>query len=129
MVHFKMACYMIIGLIMLAAGCAPSAAKKTDTASASADSIPKASTSPSPGEGKRDAARESTTDRSSLGELQEGKSSESTGPLKDILYDYDSYSLRADAREILRANADWLKGNQTVRVEIEGHCDERGTNE
>ena len=42
MVHFKMACYMLIGLIMLAAGCAPSAAKKTDTdASASAGSTPK----------------------------------------------------------------------------------------
>ena len=130
MVHFKMACYMLIGLIMLAAGCAPSAAKKTDTdASASAGSTPRVSTSPSPGEGKRDAARESTTDRSSLGDLQEGKSSESTGPLKDILYDYDSHSLRADAREILRANANWLKGNQAARVEIEGHCDERGTNE
>ena len=74
MVHFKMACYMVIGLIMLAAGCAPSAAKKTDTAaSASAGSTPKASTSPSPGEGKRDTARESTTDRSSLGRTARGK--------------------------------------------------------
>ncbi|HYA28430.1 MAG TPA: OmpA family protein, partial [Acidobacteriota bacterium] len=27
------------------------------------------------------------------------------------------------------ANADWLKGNPAARVEIEGHCDERGTNE
>jgi peptidoglycan-associated lipoprotein len=29
----------------------------------------------------------------------------------------------------LRANADWLKRNPASRVEIEGHCDERGTNE
>jgi peptidoglycan-associated lipoprotein len=130
MVHFKMVCYMVIGLIMLAAGCAPSVTKKTETASsASAGSTPKASTSAEPGEGKRGVARESTTDRSSLGQLQEGKSSESAGPLKDILYDYDSHSLGGDAREILRTNADWLKGNPAARVEIEGHCDERGTNE
>jgi peptidoglycan-associated lipoprotein len=29
----------------------------------------------------------------------------------------------------LRANADWLKTNATARVQIEGHCDERGTAE
>ena len=34
-----------------------------------------------------------------------------------------------DARAVLRANADWLKNNPSARVEIEGHCDERGTNE
>jgi len=28
-----------------------------------------------------------------------------------------------------RANADWLRSNPSARVEIEGHCDERGTNE
>ncbi len=33
------------------------------------------------------------------------------------------------SRAILRANADWLKANPSVRVEIEGHADERGTNE
>jgi peptidoglycan-associated lipoprotein len=29
----------------------------------------------------------------------------------------------------LRANADWLKKNSNARVEIEGHCDDRGTSE
>jgi peptidoglycan-associated lipoprotein len=130
MVHFKMAYCMLIGLIILAAGCAPSTTKKDDTASApSAGSGPKAGTSPSAGEGKRGTARESTTDRSSLDQLKEGKSPETTGPLKDILFDFDSHNLRADARDILRANADWLKRNPASRVEIEGHCDERGTNE
>ena len=30
---------------------------------------------------------------------------------------------------MLRVNADWLRANPAVRVEIEGHCDERGTSE
>lgn len=51
------------------------------------------------------------------------------GPLKDVNFDFDRYDLRPDAREILKANADWLKANPAARVEIEGHADERGTNE
>lgn len=50
-------------------------------------------------------------------------------PLKDLYFDYDSYDLRSDAREILKANANWLESNPSARIEIEGHCDERGTNE
>jgi peptidoglycan-associated lipoprotein len=128
--HFKMACYALAALITLAAGCAPSTADKSAGAPApSGESSAKAATSASQGEGKRGSAKETTTDRSSLSELQEGKSSDSAGPLKDIFYDFDSYNLRADARDVLRANADWLKRNPAARVEIEGHCDERGTNE
>lgn len=51
------------------------------------------------------------------------------GPLRDVNFDFDRYDLRPDAREILKAHAAWLKANPQVRVEIEGHCDERGTNE
>ncbi len=29
----------------------------------------------------------------------------------------------------LKAAADWLKKNSTARIEVEGHCDDRGTNE
>ncbi|MCZ6624238.1 MAG: peptidoglycan-associated lipoprotein Pal [Deltaproteobacteria bacterium] len=52
-----------------------------------------------------------------------------SSPLKDIHYNFDSYDLRGDARETLKANVGWLKANPSARVEIEGHCDERGTNE
>jgi peptidoglycan-associated lipoprotein len=49
--------------------------------------------------------------------------------LKEIYFDYDRYDVRTDARATLRGNADWLKSNGAVRVQIEGHADERGTNE
>lgn len=51
------------------------------------------------------------------------------GPLKDVNFDFDSAALSEPARATLRANADWLKTNPTARVQIEGHCDERGTAE
>ena len=44
-------------------------------------------------------------------------------------FDFDSVALSETARATLRANADWLKTNATARVQIEGHCDERGTAE
>jgi len=49
------------------------------------------------------------------------------GPLTDINFAFDSYELDDDARGVLRSDADWLKEHPESRVEIEGHCDERGT--
>jgi peptidoglycan-associated lipoprotein len=68
---------------------------------------------------------------SSLDALRKGESTATpaSSPLKDIHFEFDRYELRADARETLDANAKWLKENPSIRVEIEGHCDERGTNE
>jgi peptidoglycan-associated lipoprotein len=48
---------------------------------------------------------------------------------EDILFEFDSASLSVEAQEILRAKAEWLRENPGARVVIEGHCDERGTNE
>ena len=65
------------------------------------------------------------TDASSL-ELN-GSSDESTaGPLRTIYFDYNSSSLSFAGREALEANAEFLKENQEVSVQIEGHADERG---
>jgi peptidoglycan-associated lipoprotein len=124
----KMVCYALVSALVLAiGGCASSAAKKPDAASASAGAAK--SGDKQAGEGQRGGARESTTPgQSSLDQLREGKSA-AAGPLKDVFFDFDRYDLRADARDTLKTNANWLKGNGAARVEIEGHCDERGTNE
>jgi len=49
------------------------------------------------------------------------------GPLKDVHFAYDSFDLSDEARRVLRESADWLNEHRSSRVEIEGHCDERGT--
>jgi peptidoglycan-associated lipoprotein len=49
--------------------------------------------------------------------------------LKDIHFDFDKYDIRPGDAKILDANAAWLKQNANTLVLIEGHCDERGTNE
>lgn len=65
---------------------------------------------------------------SSLEAMRRGESA-AEGPLKSIYFDFDRYDLRSDVRETLKTNADWLKQNPGTRLEIEGHCDERGTTE
>ena len=68
---------------------------------------------------------------SSLEALQRGESTATpaSSPLKDVYFDFDRYDLQADTRETLKGNAAWLRDNPAVMVDIEGHCDERGTND
>ena len=49
--------------------------------------------------------------------------------VKDVLFDYDQSEIRSDQVSILMANANWLKQNPNVRFTIEGHCDDRGSEE
>jgi len=49
--------------------------------------------------------------------------------LKDIHFDFDKYAIRPGDAEILKANAAVLVKNPNVKIQIEGHCDERGTGE
>jgi peptidoglycan-associated lipoprotein len=49
--------------------------------------------------------------------------------LKDIYFDFDKYDIRPGDAEILKANAALLMRQPTVKIQIEGHCDERGTTE
>ena len=48
---------------------------------------------------------------------------------EDIFFEFDSSALLAEAQVILKKKAEWLINNPDVTVTIEGHCDERGTNE
>lgn len=75
------------------------------------------------GVGESDMARGGSLDQYRKGTLGRGEQ----GPLADVYFAYDSIELSDNAREILRTNADWLGENARSKVEIEGHCDSRGT--
>ena len=49
--------------------------------------------------------------------------------LKDIYFGYDKYEIRREDEEILKENAAFLKKNPKMKIQIEGHCDDRGTAE
>jgi peptidoglycan-associated lipoprotein len=47
--------------------------------------------------------------------------------LKDIHFNYDKYDIRGEDEGTLMENAAFLKKNPNMKIQIEGHCDERGT--
>jgi peptidoglycan-associated lipoprotein len=51
-----------------------------------------------------------------------------TAKLKDVHFRFDRFDLDEQSKGVLSENASFLKDNPKVRVEIQGHCDERGTN-
>lgn len=50
-----------------------------------------------------------------------------SGPLKDIHFEYDSSSISTMDQSIIKDNAKWMIENSGTKVQVEGHCDERGT--
>ncbi|MFQ5683107.1 MAG: peptidoglycan-associated lipoprotein Pal [Candidatus Binatia bacterium] len=118
---------LLIFVFLSFAGCTPPTTTQLKTSPASQQA------NRGKGSGQKNATRETRKppSSSSLEALRRGQSlaTSPSSPLKDIRFNFDRYDLRADAREILKANARWIKANPSARVEIEGHCDDRGTNE
>jgi len=60
-----------------------------------------------------------------IGELN--RVAQSRGYIADAFFEYNDSSLSADAQTALTNSATWLKKNAQYNLLIEGHCDERGT--
>jgi len=52
-----------------------------------------------------------------------------SAPLLAIFFDYDEYTIRDDMWDRIKQNVKYLLEHQDVKVELQGNCDERGTNE
>ena len=70
-------------------------------------------------------------ERTTSNELPEIDINTLFGPtgLEKIYFDYNSFSLRGDAMAALKRNAEMIKQVRGAIIQIEGHCDERGTQE
>jgi peptidoglycan-associated lipoprotein len=81
----------------------------------------------------KEQAAPSTAGQKGLGEtsLQQLKSgtinSGASGPLQDIHFAFNDYTIQPQDNSILKSNADWLMAHPQTRVQVEGHCDERGS--
>jgi len=49
--------------------------------------------------------------------------------LKPVHFDYDKAFLTDEDKAVLRANSEWLDDHKEVKVQVTGHCDQRGTTE
>jgi len=105
----------------------PPAASVTQPASTPA-TVPSAPPPPAPAPRPAAAAPHTPTAeeifaRESLSELN------AQHPLGDAFFDYDQSTLRDDARTALQHDAEWLRRWPSVRVAVQGQCDERGSAE
>jgi peptidoglycan-associated lipoprotein len=48
---------------------------------------------------------------------------------EDIYFDYDKAVIKSEAERVLADKAEYMKMNSDIKVVVEGHCDERGSNE
>ena len=95
----------------------------TPTAAPAPSSSEPATAAPTPGSGSTAAPAPAPGARPSPKEFI------AVAEMRDVFFDFDKYDVRPSDAKILDANAAWLKTNAEHLVLIEGHCDERGTNE
>lgn len=53
---------------------------------------------------------------------------ETPNALEDVFFDYDQWTIRSESKRVLEGDAKWLAAHPG-KIQIEGHGDERGTNE
>ena len=80
-------------------------------------------------ERKRTMEEERLKDEAAKREIEDKAAARHRFENKDIHFEFDKASLLPEAQEILKEKAQWLQKNAGVSAIIEGHCDERGTNE
>jgi peptidoglycan-associated lipoprotein len=68
---------------------------------------------------------ESVASKDAAATYAEGKE----GMFEDILFDYDKYDVKGSYKAVMQSVAAWMMKNSSATLSIEGHCDERGTNE
>ena len=65
----------------------------------------------------------------SEGMTRELMTDEEKAVFKTVYFDFDKSEIRSDARPVLERVADYLKKSPAVKIVVEGHCDEMGTEE
>jgi peptidoglycan-associated lipoprotein len=126
-----------LALIPLAMGaCRKRPPATTPGAGAGADSAAAASARADSIRLEEEARRRAEADRADADRTErERRERESTlGPVREalteiIFFEYDSDEIRGEAEAKLRAKAEILRANPSVRLRIEGHADQRGSTE
>jgi peptidoglycan-associated lipoprotein len=57
----------------------------------------------------------------------QGSDSGKISGLETIHFEYDKAALSSATKKTLQGNADWMKNHAKVNIQIEGHCDARGS--
>ena len=127
----SLALFLVIPGLMFAASCAKKAVVSEPEVTPAVDEG---------AEANRLAAEEEARARAEQGALEEQRMREEAKAREelaekerflneDIHFEFDKSTLLPEAKEILRDKGEWLGAHPDVSVIVEGHCDDRGTNE
>jgi peptidoglycan-associated lipoprotein len=129
----------IIGLIvcfsvMAMTGCAKKSGVKEQAVSAEDQAAADRAKAEADAKARADqAARLAAEQKAKEAEMKVAPQAEATAKeeitFKDVLFDFDKFSLKPEGRDTLKELAAWLTKNDGKSVLIEGNCDERGTTE
>ena len=114
---------MIVVSFMLVAGCQQKAATRPEQTSQ-----PPAKEQPEAAKGPEKMTEEKAGTVTSE-DMPPGYAEGKEGMFEDVLFDYDKYDVKESYRAALKAVSAWMVKNSSSSVSLEGHCDERGTNE
>ncbi len=124
---------LMVGVgILIESGCARKSVKVLGKAPLPAEQIKEVPTGPvSKAPGANATVSEATIpgERPSAGlekAISEGRTS---APMLPIYFDFDRFNIREDMKTRIEDNAKFLLDHPEIKIEIQGNCDERGTNE
>ena len=117
---------LLAATLLLASGCAKKPAATTTA-------IPETTVSEDMGqdmiqtEGLDEMALSETAIEESASEY--GVTTAAVSALQNISFEFDQYTLSAEAQDLLVSNAAYMQANPELKIRIEGYCDERGSDE
>jgi peptidoglycan-associated lipoprotein len=127
---------LVVVLLILAPACRSSRKKTTSvtttgTASSTVPDVPTVTTqettvSTPPADFVQDS-QQPTVEELPRDIEQLNRVAQDRGYVRDAFFTYNESSLSEDAQMALNATANWLRNNRQYSLLIEGHCDERGT--
>lgn len=80
-----------------------------------------------PTESAAPTTESSAVDSTAMSFDPSGSDSGKIDGLKTVFFDYDKSTLSGEAKKVIAGNVEWMKKNAGTKVQIEGHCDNRGS--
>ena len=117
---------VVAAALLLASGCAKKPAM--DNMAATETAAPAAATTQMPSQEVSGINEQAVAEQPTSEAANAGQSQAAMG-LNRINFDFDQYTLTPAATAVLAANAAYMQSNPTIKVRIEGYCDERGSDE
>lgn len=128
-----LALLIIFPAVMLTTSCAKKAVKPDETAAVTQTAEDDAAAKAAAEQARQEElARQKAMEEQRLAEEAARRAAQealAAFEAQDVYFDYDKSTLRSDAQAVLQGKAAYMQANPAISVVIEGHCDERGTNE